>query len=242
MPLNIKVTQFPDGIGTVTDDSVLNSIPSPINIAALAYNEFDQNDQFSNIWALNSLGVGGATDSRLASASGVLRQTTGIVAGEGQEYNANAGGDATDAFVFASEVESWFGARFRIDTADLSTIILGWVPEGSALAPLDGVYFSKPTGDTEAFLIVENSGAAQSSISLGDIAADTWYDLGIFYNGEDKVSCQVRPLDGSDGLGGILEPGSNLPSVGLDPTFTVATGAAAAVIFDLDYVLFGGGR
>jgi hypothetical protein len=37
MPLNIEVTQFPNGIGTVKDNSVLNAVPVPIPGGAFAF-------------------------------------------------------------------------------------------------------------------------------------------------------------------------------------------------------------
>lgn len=240
MPLNIEVTQFPNGIGTVKDNNVLSAVPVPIPGGALAFDDLGQNSLFLTNWEAVAI-AGGVTVTRPLSASGLLCQVTGGAGLDGNEYNATEGGVAPDTFGFVLGTEAWFGARFTIDVADLSTLILGFVPEGSAIAPADGVYIRKASGATLMELVVENNGAAQSVISLGDIQADTDYEVGIFWDGIDKVSAQFSAA-GVIGGGGALLPGANLPAVGLSPTVTVAEGAAAAVTMDLDYVLFGGSR
>ena len=241
MPLNIEVTQFPNGIGTVKDNSVLNAVPVPIHGGAFAFDDLDQNSLFLTNWEAVVI-AGGVTVTRPLSASGLLRQVTGGAGTDGNEYNATEGGVAPDVFETAVGAEAWFGARLMIDVADLSTLILGFVPEASAIAPADGVYIRKASGATLVELVVENNGAAQSVVSLGNIEADTWYEFALYWDGIDKVSAQFTGPDGVVGGGGNIIPGANLPAVGLSPTVTVAEGAAAAVTADLDYVLFGGSR
>ena len=240
MPLNIEVTQFPNGIGTVKDNNVLNAVPVPIPGGAFAFDDLDQNSLFLTNWEAVAI-AGGVTVTRPLSASGLLRQVTGGAGLDGNEYNATEGGVAPDVFAVAVGQEAWFGARLSLDIVNLSTLILGFVPEASAIAPADGVYIRKASGATLVELVVENNGAAQSVISLGNIQADVLFEFGIYWDGIDKVSAQFS-ADGVIGGGGSLLPGANLPAVGLSPTVTVAEGAAAAVTADLDFVLFGGSR
>ncbi len=240
MPLNIEVTQFPNGIGTVKDNNVLNAVPVPIPGGAFAFDDLDANSLFLTNWEATAI-AGGVTVSRPISASGLLRQVTGGNGLDGNEYNATEGGVAPDIFEIAVGQEAWFGARLSLDVVNLSTLILGFVPEASAIAPADGVYIRKASGATLVELVVENNGAAQSVISLGNIEADVFFEFGLYWDGIDKVSAQFS-ADGVIGGGGSLLPGANLPAVGLSPTVTVAEGAAAAVTADLDFVLFGGSR
>lgn len=241
--LNIEVTQFPGGVGTQRDDSVLNAVPMPIPVgASFAFDDLDNYTLFDTL-ASNTAIAGGVTPSNPLSNSGILRQVTGAVDGDGNEVNINAGGAQADTFGIVATRDAFFGIRFQIDVADESTLILGFVPNGSALAPADGMYIRKADGATLVELVVENNATAQSVVSLGNLAANTWYEAGIYWNSQDLVaSAQLRGPDGVVGLGGPLTPGANLPAVGLEPTFTVATGAAAAVTFDVDWFLFGGGR
>jgi len=240
MSVHFEVTQFPNGIGTVKDNNVLNSVPVPIPGGAFAFDDLDANSLFLTNWEATAI-AGGVTVSRPISASGLLRQVTGGNGLDGNEFNATEGGAAPDIFAIAVGQEAWFGARLSLDVADLSTLILGFVPEVSAIAPADGVYIRKASGATLVELVVENNGAAQSVISLGNIQADVLFEFGIFWDGIDKVSAQFS-AGGVIGGGGSLLPGANLPAVGLSPTVTVAEGAAAAVTADLDFVLFGGSR
>lgn len=240
MPLNIEVTQFPNGIGTVKDNNVLSAVPVPIPGGAFAFDDLDQNSLFLTNWEAVAI-AGGVTVTRPLSASGLLRQVTGGAGLDGNAYHATEGGVAPDVFAIAVGQEAWFGARLTLDVADLSTLILGFVPEASAIAPTDGVYIRKASGATLVELVVENNGTAQSVISLGNISADVLFEFGIYWDGIDKVSAQFS-AEGVIGGGGALLPGANLPAVGLSPTVTVAEGAAAAVTADLDYVLFGGSR
>ena len=240
MSVHFEVTQFPNGIGTVKDNNVLNAVPVPIPGGAFAFDDLDQNSLFLTNWEAVAI-AGGVTVTRPLSASGLLRQVTGGAGLDGNEYNATEGGVAPDVFAVAVGQEAWFGARLSLDIVNLSTLILGFVPEASAIAPADGVYIRKASGATLVELVVENNGAAQSVISLGNIQADVLFEFGIYWDGIDKVSAQFS-ADGVIGGGGSLLPGANLPAVGLSPTVTVAEGAAAAVTADLDFVLFGGSR
>lgn len=236
---NTEITQFPAGVGTRADDDILAKVRVPIPGDAFAFDDLDNYTLFDTLVG-NTAIAAGATPSFPLSNSGVLRQVSAGADGDGNEANVNAGGGQADTFQLVSTRPAYYGCRFRIDDAVQSTIILGFVPNGSALAPADGMYFRKTDGDDEAFLIIENNAAAQTSVSLGDIVADTWYEMGIFWDGE-VASCQFRAADGSGG-GNSVEPGANLPAVGLEPTFTFAAGEAAAKTFDVDYYLFGGGR
>lgn len=240
MPLNIEVTQFPNGIGTVKDNNVLNAVPVPIPGGAFAFDDLDQNSLFLTNWEAVVI-AGGVTVTRPLSASGILRQVTGGAGGDGNEYNATEGGAAPDVFETAVGAEAWFGARLSLDVANLSALILGFVPEGSVLTPVDGVYIRKASGATLVELVVENNGTSLSVISLGNIEADVVYEFGLYWDGIDKVSAQFS-AEGVIGGGGSVLPGVNLPAAGLSPTVTIAEGAAAAVTMDLDYVLFGGSR
>jgi hypothetical protein len=241
MPLNIEVTQFPNGIGTRKDNSVLIGVPSPIDLAMSSFDDLGQGSNFLANFSATAI-AGGVTVTRPLSSSGVLRQVTGGAGGDGNEYNGDDGAAAVDSFEFATGREAWYAARVMIDVVNLSTLILGFVPNSSAIAPADGVYIRKASGATLVELIVENNGTAQSAVDLGNIAADTWYEFALFWDGIDKVSAQFTGPDGVVGGGGNIIPGANLPSVGLDPTVTVQENAAAAVTMDLDYVLFGGSR
>lgn len=240
MPLNIQVTQFPDGVGTVKDNNVLSAVPVPIPQAMQSFDDLGQQSNFIAEW--NAVAIaGGAVASRPLSSSGILRQVTGGAGLDGNEFNADSNGAAVDSFQLVAGKAAWFGARFNLDIVNLSTLILGFVPAGSAIAPADGAYIRKASGATLMELVVENNGTAQSVIPLGNIVAATDFEVGIYWDGIDKVSAQFSAA-GVIGGGGALLPGANLPAVGLCPTVTVAEGAAAAVTMDLDYVLFGGDR
>lgn len=238
MPLNIEVTQFPNGIGTVGDNSVLNGValPLPVN-GAVQVEDFVGGTDYSAAWTVTAIG-GGVTPSFVLSSNGILRLTTGAVAGDGASVEADGGGNFVDAFVVQQGVPAWIAARVDLSDAIDSTFILGFVPAGSALAPTDGVYLISAAGSGDVDLIVENSGAAQESVNVATLSAGATglVEVALYWDGE-KASAQIA------GGGNSLVPDSaNIPTVGTNATLTAAAGAAGAITADADWIAFGGGR
>jgi len=240
MPLNIEVTQFPNGVGTAKDNSVLNAIPLPGPIAALSVEDFGQDTGIAD-WTDLAIGAGVAGDVFPLGANGVLQQVSAGAATDGNKLSIQLAG--ADTFGIAVGQEAWFGIRFRISDALNTILLFGFTPAAATASAADGVFLRSDDLTSELILLSVNSGAGNSQVSLGTLEDDTWYEAAFYWDGIDKVSGQFSGPDGVIGGGGTIIPGANLPALGLNPGFLFSDGAdAAAKTLDVDWVLFGGSR
>ena len=241
MPLNISVTQFPGGVGNQKDNSVLNSLPVPGPNVALSVDDFGQTTLVDTLWSATAIGAGAAGSNPLSS-SGILRQTSGGAATDGNKYAATAGAAQVDTFGFALGAEVWFGIRINVDDV-LNTILgFGFIPDAATVAPADGVFLRCADVTRDLEIVSRNTGVEVATV-IGQLQDSVNYDIAFYWDGIDKVSAQFVGPDGVIGGGGTVIPGALLPAVGLLPYFLFSRGAAAAVtVMDVDYVLFGGSR
>lgn len=236
MPLNIEVTQFPNGIGTVGDNSVLNGVASPLPIGGAAVVEdFTGGENYLDHWS-NVAIVAPAVAAVLGSSSGVVRFTTPGVAAQGSALEANAAGTLIDGFLVQAGVPAWIAARLDIADPVVNEFLLGFVPGGSGAAPADGVYLSSVAGSGDVNIIVD--GVAQETQLVGTLAAGPtgFIDIALYWDG--IVAAAQFPGGG----GSFIPAVANLPAVGLNPTLTLVEGAGGATTFDVDWLAFGGGR
>lgn len=238
MPLNIEVTQFPNGIGDAGDNSVLNGVGSPLNAnGSVAMEDFSGGENYLTHYSNVAIG-GAAVASVLAAASGVARFTTPGVATQGSALEANAATTNVDGFLVSAGVPAWITARLDIADAVVNAFILGFVPGASALAPADGLYLFSAAASGDVNLIIENNGTAQESQLVGTLAAGPtgFIDISLFWDGL-KASAQFP-----GGGGSFIPSPANIPAVGLNGTLTMVEGAGGATTFDVDSLAFGGGR
>jgi hypothetical protein len=241
MPLNIEVTQFPNGIGTARDNSVLNSIPLPgPNVGALSVEDFGQDTGIAD-WTDLAIGAGVAGDVFPLGANGVLQQVSAGAATDGNKLSIQRAGVDTFSLLVGQEV--WFGLRFRISDALNTILVFGFTPFDETVAPVDGVFLRSDDVSAALNLVSIAAAGGTSTVVLGTLADDTWYDAAMYWDGVDKVSAQFVGPDGVIGGGGNILPGANLTAVGLNPGFLFSDGVdGAAKTLDVDWVLFGGSR
>ena len=171
MPLNIEVTQFPDGIGDAGDDSVLNGVGSPLNRGgSVSLEDFSGGENYLDAYSNVAIG-GAAVASVLAAASGVVRFTTPGVATQGSALEADAATTHVDGFLVSAGIPAWMLARLDIADPVVNAWQIGFQPGASAGAPADGLYLSSVAGSGDVNLIIENNGAAQESQLVGTLSA-----------------------------------------------------------------------
>lgn len=238
MPLNISVTQFPGGLGTVEDNNILNGVSNPLpNLQSLAVEDFSGGENYLDHYTNVAVG-GAAVASVLAAASGVVRFTTPGVAAQGSALEANAATTHVDGVLVSAGIASFMAARLAIADPVANAFILGFVPGGSALAPADGLYLFSAAASGDVNLIIENNGAAQESQLVGTMVAGPtgFIDVALYWDGI------VASAQFPGGGGSFIPAVANIPAVGLNATLTMVEGAGGATTFDVDSLAFGGGR
>ena len=241
MPLNIEVTQFPNGIGTQKDNSVLTSIPLPgPNAGALSVEDFGSDTGIAD-WTDTVIGSGVGGDVFPIGANGVLQQVSAGAATDGNKLHIALAG--ANNFALAVGIEAWYGIRFRISDALNTILVFGLSLAADTVAPADGVFLNSADVSTDLNLTSVATAGGTSTTVLGALADDTWYEAAFFWDGIDKISGQFVGPDGVVGGGGNLLPGANLTALGMNPGFLFYDGVdGAAKTLDVDYVLFGGTR
>jgi hypothetical protein len=240
MPLNIEVTQFPNGVGTAKDNSVLNAIPLPLPGAVLSVEDFGQDTGIAD-WTDLAIGAGVAGDVFPLGSNGVLQQVSAGAATDGNKLSIQLAG--VDTFLVAVGQEAWYGLRFRISDVLNTILVFGFTPFDETVAPIDGVFLNSADVSTDLNLTAIAAAGGTSTTVLGQLADDTWYECAIYWDGIDKISGQFVGPDGVIGGGGTVLPGANLTAVGLNAGFLFSDGVdGAAKTLDVDYVLFGGSR
>lgn len=238
MPLNIEVTQFPNGIGTVGDASILNGVASPLPSGGSIYvQDFTGPEAYEDTWTNVAIG-GAAVGAPLLSSSGVIRFTTPGVAAQGTALEGDAGASIVDGFFVQAGVPCWITCRIDMSDAVVNAWQLGFQPGASAGAPADGLYLLSASADGDVFLVIENNAAAQEAQLVGTLAAGAtgFIDIALYWDGL-TASAQFP-----GGGGSFIPAVANIPAVGLNATLVMVEGAGGAATFDVDVLAFGGGR
>ena len=238
MPLNISVTQFPNGVGSVGDDNVLNGVESLLPLlGSNVHEDFSGGENYLDHFTNVSI-TAPAVATVLANAAGVIRFTTPGTPTQGTALEANAATTQVDGVLVSAGVPSWITARIDISEPVVNAFLLGFVPGASAFAPADGVYLNCAAATGDVFIIVENNGAAQETQLVGTLAAGAtgFIDIALYWDG--IVAAAQFPGGG----GSFIPAVANIPAVGLNATLTMVEGAGGAATFDVDYIAFGGGR
>jgi len=238
MPLNIDVTQFPNGIGSVGDNNILNGVGLPLPmLGSVRVEDFASDSNFDSVWAAQ-LFSGVTNRTLILSPSGVLQFDTDGTPGTGASLEASAAGVGNDVFQVSAGVPCFFAARMNFSDAVVNGWQLGFVPGLSAFAPADGLYLKSFAATGDVFLTIENSGTDADDQLVGTLTGGVsgFLDIAFYWDGI-KASAQFP-----GGGGSFIPDPANIPAVGLNPTITVLEGAGGIATFDVDWVAFGGGR
>ena len=238
MPLNIEVTQFPGGIGTVGDASVLNGVASPLPIGGAAVVEdFTGGENYLDHWSNVAIGAP-AVPTVLLDSAGVLRLTTPGVATQGSSLEADGATTLVDGFTVQAGVPAWIAARLDIADPVVNEWLLGFVPGASGVTPPDGLYLFSAAGSGDVNIIIENNAAAQETQLVGTLGAGATGQIVVALAWDGLVASAQFPGGG----GSFIPAVANIPAIGLNATLAVVEGAGGATTFDVDWLAFGGGR
>ena len=193
-------------------------------------------DELSSCWVITTTeeGSGSATETCIDVVNGVLRLT-------------NAGGD-NDADELAQDCECWqlvdsyplyAEIRFRISDALQSDFWFGLITGTTFFTPPnDYVIFKKDDGDYNLDVANALNGAGNDTDTGLDLVADTWYRLGIHWDGAGNLRFMVF-ADG-DAPQTCLYNGVVTTHIVQDEAlalgFGIRNGEADAKYLDVDYI------
>lgn len=221
------VTRFPNGVTNNDVGSIFNSLKNPDPTQYHTY--FEDFDYYvAADWTVTETQAG-ATQALTDADGGVI-----LLTNTAADNDLNAMQKVGESFLMESGKKAFFRARLKVSDATQSDVVIGLqITDTTPLDVTDGIYFLK--ADDAATLTVicrKNATTGSTSATVGTIADDTWFTVGWFYDGGDRVyysfnNTIIGSLDGSS---------SFLPDTELTVSFAVQNGAAAAKNLSVDYV------
>ena len=94
------------------------------------------------------------------------------------------------SFAFTSGSQVWFAINLSITDALNPQFLAGLSNDFSALAPTDGVYFSKAAASRQLNLVIRAS-STSTTLAVGTFANATAYTLGFYYDGKPTPTLAV---------------------------------------------------
>ena len=191
---------------------------------------FDDFDSYTAAqWTVTTTeaGAGTASEAITNGDGGVL-----LLTNDNADNNRNFLQLANETFRFAAGKRLWFKARFKVNDATESDLVMGLqITDTSALDVTDGVFFQKDDGDALLDFYVEKDNTATSSAGVATMANDTWIVAAFYYDGKSAVECWI-----DDAKVATLAT-TNLPDdEDLTISFGIRNGAAAAKTMSVDYI------
>lgn len=218
------VTRFPNGVTNVGESNMFADMGQSSPSAFHNYfNDFDQ--YVAGDWTVTETDSG-ATQALTDGDGGWL-----LVTNTAADDDLVALQKKGESFRFASGKKLWFEARFKVNDATQSDLVMGLqITDTSPLDVTDGVFFIKADGSTSVSLRVEKNNTATAT-TVATMADDTFVTLGFFYDGDATIYYFVNGV-----LGGSSVT-TNLPDdEDLTVSFALQNGEAVAKTMTIDYI------
>lgn len=232
--------RYSSGVTNVASDKTMGMlpIPDPTSVCVLMkdFHKFDPGE-----WIITrSETPGSATESseKITDAKyGVLAVTT--TAGDddyafSQLGDSQADGTVTESFTLLSGKKAWFKGRLKcndVDTADFYAGVFITDTSPVASAPSDGFWFISDDGDAYLDVHVYKSSASQlSSTAVATLTDDTYFTVGLYWDGVDKVQAFYNDTKVAETTG--ITPTTTEIAL----SFGIQNGSAAASVLSVDYL------
>lgn len=222
---NGPTTNLPNGITNVVDSASLGTYINPDPSAAHEwFNDFD--NYTSGQWTVTET-QGAATQAITAGDGGLLALVNSTA-----NNDLNAIQWTNEIFTFESGKRLWCKARFKIDDATSSALVVGLqTTDTTPLTTANGVFFRKSAASTTLNLVVCKS-STETVTAVTTMADNTNVVVGFAYDGVSAVVAYAA--EGSAGQSVT----TNLPTVTLAPQIAVSNGTSAAKTLTIDYLMF----
>lgn len=221
-------TRFPKGVTNVAKNNTLGMMgqldPSKFHTYFSDFDTYAAAD-----WTVTETGT--TTQALTAGDGGLLLVT-----------NSAADNDATfmqlsvASFLMEANKKAFFKIRFKVSDATQSDVQVGLViTDATPLDATDGIFFQKDDGDTHLDFYCQKDGSTGqiTTIDIGELADDTYIDLGWYYDGSDAVDAYINDVK----VASLDASSTYLPDATLAVSFGIQNGEAVAKTMTVDYVL-----
>ena len=222
---NFITTRFPNGVTNVGESSPFADMGQPA--ATKFHTYFEDFDYYTaGDWTVTETDAN-ATQALTDGDGGLL-----LITNTAADNDLVALQKKGESFLFASGKRLFFEARFKVNDATESDVVMGLrITDASPLDVTDGVFFIKADGSTSVSLLVEKNNTATTTSSVATMADDTFITLGFAYDGASTIEYSVN------GAVTGTSVTTNLPNDEvLTVSFAIQNGAAAAKTMTIDYI------
>lgn len=223
-----KVTRLVNGVTNVADNNIFADMGQldPTKFQTF-FDDFHQNPVAAD-WTITKVGTG---TTALADINGGALLITNSAGAADSVYMQRIG----RSFLMTSGKKVFFKARVKMSSATLCGVLVGLqINDTTPVDATDGIYFLKTAAAAPIDIFVRKDATTGSNTVAGiaTAVADTFVELGFFYDGVDKVYYSV------DGVvkGSLSAAAAYLPDAQLSVSFGLLNGSAVAHTAHFDYI------
>ena len=223
-------TRFTSGVGTAYQGETLGNYPLPDPFHTGSTKELGisiyEND-------FNTL-IG--TDYTVTGSSSTFTLSSTIVGGAGVltpggATTATAAYKAGSFLQFQAGNQFWYEARFKASAVSSTKSFYVGLRNGSGVT--DGLWFAKAASSTSVNLVSTVGSTATTLVTgVATAAADTWLNLGFYYDGTDLLVYSDNALVARVSSPTIGTSGTTLSSVLMGPVFQITPTATDTLTVD----------
>lgn len=235
MPSPNNPTRYPAGVVNSTQDASWGNFLQPRpDLYTMYFDDFLK--YTATDWVVTETDSG-ATQAIAAAGEGgqlVITNTAADADNVSLQWAGGSGAVATQ-FTWDSTKDFVVAARFKLGAViDQAAVIGVAITDTSPAAslPVNGIFFYKADGAAALIASVRKAGAS-TSIALGNMVADTFVDVMLFYTAADGT---WRAFSGGN-LVGSVSTASISPTAALAPTLALLNGDAVANVLTVDRLI-----
>ena len=221
----LSTTRFPNGVTNVGEDSLFAAMGQ---LAPTKFHTYWEDFDYYTAanWTVTETQAG-ATQALTDGDGGLLLLTNSAA-----DDDLCALQKIGESFRFASGKKLFFEARFAVNDATQSDVVMGLqITDATPLDVSDGVFFIKPDGAATVNFLVEKNNTATTASAIATMANNTFIRLGFFYDGVSNVYYAVNGV-----ITGKSATTNLVDDEDLTVSFAIQNGEAAAKTMTVDYI------
>lgn len=221
----LNTTRFPNGVTNVGEDSLFAAMGQ---LAPTKFHTYWEDFDYytAGNWTVTETQAG-ATQALTDGDGGLLLLTNSAA-----DDDLNALQKVGESFRFAAGKQLFFEARFAVNDATQSDVVMGLqITDTTPLNVSDGVFFIKPDGAATVNFLVEKNNTATTASAIATMANNTFIRLGFWYDGQAAVRYYVNGV-----YAGTSATTNLVDDEDLTVSFGIQNGEAAAKTMTVDYI------
>jgi len=182
--------RFSNGVNNVSAIASSRNLPVP-NPLVIASETNDFHRYTAADWTVTNTTTHYTIGLVAAAAARPGGGWLGIVAG-GATVNTDVGAVQINPLstYFTTSQEMWFEAKILLANATNEQVMIGVGASAAAVAPTDGIYFSKAAGSTSIDFTIR-AGSSSTTASAVGTATTSAMRFAAYYNGKDAVDAYI---------------------------------------------------